>query len=167
MVLAVTCRPLTEDTRFRSQSNSCRICCRRSGTGRCFSPSTSTVEIGKKTVIITGAQCCGKESGVPTVLHIFFSFSVVSLVVDCTINPFRPSPVHTVAENQSFRYSVKIFRRFAIAGGPEEIFHRVPNPLSTAMRVLTCAPSVSLHQCPTHIHSSAHYLNSTADSVVK
>jgi hypothetical protein len=45
----------------------------------------------------------------PTVMQMFFSFSVVSLVVVATNYPFRRNPNHPAVESQSFRFSVKIF----------------------------------------------------------
>ena len=35
----------------------------------------------------------------PTVLHMFLSFSAVSIFVDLQINPFRPSPSHSATES--------------------------------------------------------------------
>jgi hypothetical protein len=65
------------------------------------------------------------------VLHIFLSFSIVSLFVDLQINPFRRSPSNSSAESQSFRFRVKIFSwsAFAWVGvgwGQIDIFHTGP-----------------------------------------
>jgi hypothetical protein len=47
----------------------------------------------------------GAQEESPTLLRVFWSFSVVSLLVDLQINFFRPSPSHSVTESQSFRSS--------------------------------------------------------------
>ena len=44
------------------------------------------------------------------------------------INPLRPSPSHSATESQSFRFSVQIFRRSALAGGPDTFFSPGPEP---------------------------------------
>ena len=64
----------------------------------------------------------------PTMLHMFLSYSVVSLCVDLQINPYRPSPSHSATESQSFRFSVNIFGRSAPAGGPKHFFSPGPEP---------------------------------------
>ena len=60
----------------------------------------------------------GGEAGTnywrPTILHMFLSFSVVSLFVDLQVDPFRTSPGHSATESQSLRFSVNIF----LAGRP-------------------------------------------------
>jgi hypothetical protein len=49
-------------------------------------------------------------------LHMFLSFSLVSISVDLQIEPFRRRPSHFATENQSFGFSVKIFGSSALAG---------------------------------------------------
>jgi hypothetical protein len=44
------------------------------------------------------------------------------------INPFRPTPSHSATRGQSFRFSVRIFSRSAIARGPEIISSPGPEP---------------------------------------
>jgi hypothetical protein len=68
----------------------------------------------------------------PTVLHMFLSFSAVSLFVDLQINPFITSPSYSATDSQSFRFSVNIFSRPTVRGGDFPP-NRGPNPLSTAL----------------------------------
>jgi hypothetical protein len=49
------------------------------------------------------------------------------------INRFRPNPSQIATESQFFWFSVKIFSRSTLAGGPEKIIHRGPNTLSEAL----------------------------------
>jgi hypothetical protein len=47
--------------------------------------------------------------------YMLLSFSVVSLFVHLQIKPFRPDPGHFAAGSQSFRLSVQVFSRSALA----------------------------------------------------
>lgn len=71
---------------------------------------------------------------------ICFCLSLLYHLSTIQINPFRPSPSESATENQSFRFSLKIFRLSALAGGPEKFFYRVPNQLSAAPTVVIYAP---------------------------
>jgi len=64
----------------------------------------------------------------PTVLYIFLFFSIILLFIDLQSTPFRPSPVHSANETQSFRFSVKIFIRSALARQTDKTFLARPEP---------------------------------------
>jgi hypothetical protein len=55
----------------------------------------------------------------PTMLHVFLSFLVVSLPVDCTNSPFQ-TKTKSLCNYQSFRFDVKIFSHSALVGGHEK-----------------------------------------------
>jgi len=63
------------------------------------------------------------------------TFQTQSTVIICIlystaqVNLFIPSPSHCVTESQSFWFSIKIFSRSALVGGPKNAFHRGQNPL--------------------------------------
>jgi hypothetical protein len=61
-------------------------------------------------------------------LYMFSSFSMVSLFVELQINPFRLCPSHSATESQSFKFSVTILSRSALAGEAENIFSPGPEP---------------------------------------
>ena len=61
-------------------------------------------------------------------LYMFSSFSMVSLFVDLQINPFRLCLSHSATESQSFKFSVTILSRSALAGETENIFSPGPEP---------------------------------------
>lgn len=85
-------------------------------------------------------QAIRKGTQGPKLLYTFLSFSVVSSLAD--YNPFRRNPCHTTTESQSLQSNVKIFGQSAPAGGPENVLHRSPNPVSAAVRSLhNCSPS--------------------------
>jgi hypothetical protein len=63
----------------------------------------------------------------PTMLHNFFGLSRYHLST-VQINPFRQSPSHSATERQSFRFSVKICSRSALAGGSEKVPPPKPDP---------------------------------------
>jgi hypothetical protein len=67
---------------------------------------------------------------------LYFTHSCLSLQYHylsiVQINPFRPRPSHSATESQSFRFSVKILSRSAVAARPEESFHQVSKPLAAA-----------------------------------
>jgi hypothetical protein len=70
--------------------------------------------------------------GGPTMLRTFLSFPVVSLSVDWTNWPFRPSQSHSATESLFFRFCVKIFSRSVLAwgggGGCGKKIHPGPEP---------------------------------------
>ena len=68
-----------------------------------------------------GTNCRGPvvRSGTrdPTVLRMYFSFSVESLFVDLQLNPFRRSPIHSAFDSQPLRCSVNILASPPLLGG--------------------------------------------------
>ena len=58
-----------------------------------------------------------QEGGPAPILHMFLPLSLKSFSVDCTNQTLRPNPSHSATGSQSFRFSVKIFSRSALAGG--------------------------------------------------
>ena len=100
-------------------------------------------------------------------LHMFSSSSVVSLLYK--LNPFRPSPSHSATYSQSFRFSVKIFSRSALAGRRAEKFlltgprtrsrrpwRRVANGCSYTSASPLCLPSMSWSELYRFFHSVIH-----------
>ena len=162
MVQAVTCRPLTEETRFQSQTNSCRKLCRNNGTGTGFSPTASREEMVRKEVKNYRGPSVWKG---PRPCCIFFCLSqYYHSLPTAQINPFRPRPNHSATQNQSFRFSVKIFRRSTLARGPKSFS---PGP-ETAFGGRAEYFYVPLQYNSTSApHSFTLPLNSTTESVVK
>jgi hypothetical protein len=66
-------------------------------------------------------------------LHMFLSFSVVSLFIDLQINPFRPSPIHSTTESQSFMLIIKSQLVRPLWRDPKTFFRQDPNPLSATL----------------------------------
>jgi hypothetical protein len=59
----------------------------------------------------------------PTMLHMFCLYQQFYYLSVVQIDPFRPSQSHSATDSQSFRFSVKISSRSALAGvGPEPAF---------------------------------------------
>jgi hypothetical protein len=94
----------------------------------------------EETIQITGAQQSGRGPGAP---KFCLSCSVVSLV---RINHFKPSLGHSAIDNQSFRISVKIFSRSALAARPKNDFCRNRNSFSAALCVWHFCTDVT-HVC--------------------
>jgi hypothetical protein len=89
---------------------------------------------GGKPVQTTGARRFGKGPGARLCSICFCISRQYHCLSTVQINPFRPSPSHSVTDSQSFRFSVKIFSRSAlIGGGGGHFFHRDPNQLSAAL----------------------------------
>ena len=65
----------------------------------------------------TGAQRSGSGPGARLYCTYFGVSALYWYLSVVQINPFRPSPSHSATQSQSFRFSVKIFSRSALAGG--------------------------------------------------
>jgi hypothetical protein len=77
------------------------------------------------------------------------------------INPFRPSPSHSATETRSFRFSVKIFGRSALAGAPDKLFHWGLNPISAALDISKYSSKTSdislMWKCELNTATAASY----------
>ena len=77
-----------------------------------------------KSVQITGARPSGRGPG-PYCCRCFCLSLYYHYLSTVQSNHFRPSQSHSATESQLFRFSVKIFSRSALAGGPEKNFFTV------------------------------------------
>jgi hypothetical protein len=90
----------------------------------------------------------------------FLYFSVVSLST-VQIDPLRPSPSHSATNSQSFRISVNILSRSAVAGGGGPCFtgvqtrSRRPVYLSALRWSCRCTETCSCVSLNEHSHAPA------------
>jgi len=83
---------------------------------------------GGKPVHITGAPGPegGSDSGYVAYVFVFSGIIIICLLYKLTL--FIPSHSHTATKSQSFPFGVKIFRRSALAWGPDKLFSPWPEP---------------------------------------
>lgn len=96
--------------------------------------TNSADESGEEPAENYGARRSGRGPGAQICSICFCLFRSYNQLSIVQINPLRPSLSYSATDSQSFRFSVKIFSRYAIAGGggPKNLFHWDPDPLPAA-----------------------------------